>query len=367
MSERAGEEGANRAMKGEVFFVVDAKFFPLAAIQAVRALEASAPDVGVHVFVDGPGADGVAFDPSVAARAGGRLRLHRGQLAALTPVALPEPKPWPREIYGRLFAPRLLAADRLLYLDVDIVIDGPLDELFALDMRGAPLAAVYDASVEAALERAGEKCFGQGRPPGARYFNSGALLVDRARWLERDMAAAALAYIGARRGAGYVDQDFLNHLFPDWLPLSPRWNCLISYLELGLAEAIAPRVVHVTGFVKPWHREFAMQYPGYAEKYRAMARAAAVDLAALPASELRPRYRGFKRARIRLHHQVYRLGFVGRRARAKLAAWRRQRAEFVAFLAEAARRGIFADAFAFAAPLGAEPNQYDGRTFRISR
>jgi lipopolysaccharide biosynthesis glycosyltransferase len=353
-------------MKGEIFFVVDAKFFPLAAVQAVRALEASETDIGVHVFVDGPGAEGVAFDPGVSARAGDRLRLHRGELAPLTPAALPDPKPWPRQVFGRLFAPCALSAGRLLYLDVDVVIDGSLDELFALDMCGAPVAAVGDHMIEAALEEAGDVSFGAGRPHGARYFNSGMLLIDRQRWLARDITREMVAYLNAH-GAIYADQHCVNHLFPDWLPLSPRWNCLITYLELGLAEAVAPRVIHVVGFVKPWHREFAEQYPGYARKYRAMARAAAVDLEALPASERKPRYRGFKGARIKLHRLVYRLGFAGRRVRAKLAGWRRARAEFVVFLSQASASGLFADAFVFAAPPDAEPNQYDGRIFRVSR
>ncbi|MFZ1964491.1 MAG: glycosyltransferase [Roseiarcus sp.] len=354
-------------MKRDIFFVVDAKFFPLAAIQAVRALAMSDREIGVHVFVDGPGNGEVQFDPRVVAQSAGRLHLHRGELAPLTPAALPTPKPWPREIYGRLFVPQLLDADRLLYLDVDIIIDGPLDELFSLDMRGAAVAATYDSSIEASLHRIAGGLFIKDRPAGAQYFNSGMLLIDRKRWLEHDMAAEALLFSSRPVGRGYGEQNFLNFLFPDWLPLSPRWNCLITYLEVGLAEAIAPRVVHVTGFVKPWHREFAAQYPGYAAKYQAMARAADVDLAALPASELRPRYRGFKGARIKLHGLVHRLGFVGRRARAKLAAWRRRRAELVAFLSRAARERQFADAFVFATPPEVEPNQYDGRIFRLSR
>jgi len=354
-------------MTGAVFFVVDAKFFPLATIQAVRALSMSAPEIGVHIFVDGEGCGAVRFAPQVLANAGGRLHLHRGELAPLTPAALPTPKTWPREVYGRLFVPQVLEADRLLYLDADTIIDGPLDELFGLDMRGAALAATYDAPIEATLARSGDPNFVSARPPGARYFNSGALLIDRRGWLARDMAAEAIAFIGARGGEGYVDQDFLNHVFPDWLPLSPRWNCLICYLEHGLAEAIAPRVVHVVGFVKPWHSEFAEQYPSYARKYAEMTRAAAVDLDALPARERKPRYRGFKGARIKLHRLVYRLGFAGGRARAKLAAWRRTRADFVAFLSKAAASGLFADAFVFVAPPEAEPNQYDGRIFRLSR
>ena len=352
-------------MKGAIFFVVDAKFFPLAAIQAVRAVEMSGREIGVHVFVDGKGSDEIRFDPRIEAKAAGRLHLHRGELAPLTPEALPTPKAWPREIYGRLFAPQTLVADRLLYLDVDVVIDGPLDELFSLDMRGAALAATYDLAIEESLQRNGQHTFASARPAGARYFNSGMLLIDRKRWLERDVAAEALAFFPTRLGLGYLDQDFLNFLFPDWLPLSPRWNCLIPFLEAGLQGAINPRVVHVTGFVKPWHREFADQYPLYAEKFAAMASAARVDLSRLPARERTPRFKRLKKIRIGLYRSVYRLGIVTGRTRAHLDFWRARRARFVEFLSRAAEQGLFADAFAFAPPGPAEPSQYDGRTFRV--
>ncbi|MGD0642094.1 MAG: glycosyltransferase family 8 protein [Roseiarcus sp.] len=351
-------------MKGAIFFVVDAKFFPLAAIQAVRALETSDREIDVHVFVDGAGSGEVQFDPQVLAKSAGRLHLHRGELAALTPAALPTPKSWPREIYGRLFAPQIINADRLLYLDVDIVIDGPLDELFSLDMRGAALGATYDVAIEEAQNRTAEKTPSETRPAGARYFNSGMLLIDRRLWLDREMEAEALSFISKRNGRGYVDQDFLNYLFPDWLPLSPRWNCLIPFLETGLQEAIDPRVVHVTGFVKPWHREFADQYPAYAREFAAQVSAAHVDLDKLPAQMRTPGFKPLKKIRIDLHSRIYKLGFVTRRTRAHFDHWRARRARFIEFLTAAAEQGLFADAFAFAPTPTPEPPDFDGRTFR---
>ncbi len=294
----------------------------------------------------------------------GRLHLHRGELAPLTPVTLPTPKAWPREIYGRLFAPQALDADRLLYLDADIIIDGPLDELFSLDMRGAALAATYDVAIEVSLDRNSQHICAKDRPAGARYFNSGALLIDRKRWLDRDVAGQALSFFPQRRGLGFVDQEFLNFLFPDWLPLSPRWNCQVTFLEAGLQEAINPHVVHVTGFVKPWHREFADQYPLYAEKYASMVDAAHVDLEQLPPLIRTPAFKRTKRWRINLHLQVYRLGIVTRRTRAHLAAWRNRRARFIEFLSASAEQGLFADAFRFTPTPALEPPDFDGRTFR---
>ncbi len=354
-------------MKGAIFFTVSTAYFPLAVIQAVRALEMSRPEISVHVFVDGAGDGDVQFDPRVLAKSAGRLLLHHGVLANLTPDALPTPKPWPRAIYGRLFAPQVLDADRLLYLDVDIIIDGPLDELFSLDMRGAALAAAPDLAIEESMKRNPQQLFANNRAPGAQYFNAGMLLIDRELWLRRDVTDGAQRFYAENKGMGYFDQDILNYIFPDWLPISPRWNCLISFLETGLQEAIRPHVVHVTGFVKPWHSEFADQFPSYAEKFAAMVEAAQVDLGQLPVRNRTPGFTPMKRIRIYLHLQVYKMGIVGRRTRAHLANWRNRRAHYIAFLSRAAEEGLFADAFAFAPPTPAEPSQYDGRTFRARR
>jgi hypothetical protein len=139
---------------------------------------------------------------------------------------------------------------------------------------------------------------------------------------------------------------------------------MISFLEAGLQEAIRPHVVHVTGFVKPWHREFADQYPLYAEKFAAMTAAAHVDLRRLPRRNRTPGFKRMKRWRIALHLQVYRLGIVTRRTRAYLAAWRARRARFIEFLSASAKQGLFADAFSFAPPPAPDPPDFDGRTFR---
>ncbi len=234
-------------------------------------------------------------------------------------------------------------------------------------MRRAALAATYDVAIEESLERGAEKIFVENRTAGARYFNSGMLLIDRKLWLDRGIAAEAPSYFSKRLGLGYVDQDFLNFLFADWLPLSPRWNCLIPFLETGLQEAIRPHIVHVTGFVKPWHGEFADQFPGYAKKFDAMVEAAHVDLGILPARERTPRFKRLKKIRIYLYLKVYELGIVTRRTRAHLDRWRNRRAHYIAFLSRTAEEGLFADAFAFAPPTPAEPSQYDGRTFRARR
>ncbi len=69
-----------------------------------------------------------------------------------------------------------LPVDRALYLDSDMVVTQSLHDLFNLDMRGYPVAAVQD-SFFARTE--------WNHPTGLHttpYFNSGMLLADLAQW-----------------------------------------------------------------------------------------------------------------------------------------------------------------------------------------
>ena len=75
-----------------------------------------------------------------------------------------------------------LPVDRALYLDSDMVVTQSLHDLFNLDMRGYPVAAVQD-SVLARIEW--KHPIDLHTTP---YFNSGMLLADLVQWREHNIA-----------------------------------------------------------------------------------------------------------------------------------------------------------------------------------
>ena len=101
-----------------------------------------------------------------------------------------------------------LPVDRALYLDSDMVITQSLHDLFNLDMRGYPVAAVQDSFL-ARTE--------WNHPTGLHttpYFNSGMLLVDLAQWREHNIAAQLLQTAATiDKSVPYGDQCFLNTVF----------------------------------------------------------------------------------------------------------------------------------------------------------
>lgn len=78
-------------------------------------------------------------DRETIARTGqGRISCHFVRVEASLFEGFPESSRYPRQIYYRLAAPLLLPGDldRVLYLDVDLVVINPLRELYSMDFEG---------------------------------------------------------------------------------------------------------------------------------------------------------------------------------------------------------------------------------------
>ena len=113
-----------------------------------------------------------------------------------------------------------LPVDRALYLDSDMVVTQSLHDLFNLDMRGYPVAAVQDSF----LARTDWN-----HPTGLHttpYFNSGMLLADLGQWRKHNIAEQLLQTAATiDKTVPYGDQCFLNTVFQEnWLQLEESWN-----------------------------------------------------------------------------------------------------------------------------------------------
>ena len=199
-----------------------------------------------------------------------RLRqVVEGQGAALRTVAVPEAlmqgfpgtRNFPSMVWLRVLLPTLLPdADRVLYLDADLIVT-------------ADLAPLWDTAL-------GDRLFGAvtnpcypGLPPpvalGLRrpehYLNSGVLLLNLRRMREQNCVDELRHFAIAHPGNPCPEQDALSALYHDrCLLLHPRWNVQAICYERpagrlpfppGQAdEALAqPAIVHFSGTAKPWH------------------------------------------------------------------------------------------------------------------
>jgi lipopolysaccharide biosynthesis glycosyltransferase len=350
-----------------VFFIVDANYFGVSLLQAKQALLMSGPDVAVHVFLEGFGCETEEerrqFD-LVQASAGGRLFLHRQALSPRVPEFFPHTNNLPKVVYGRFYAPEIINAERILYLDADILIRSKLDDLFSVQIGAHPVAAVHDYGFVSAPPSDEGDAISSIRASGD-YFNAGVLLIDRERWLKSGLEERARAFFsehGAK--ASLQDQDFLNWIYRDnWAQLSPRWNFQAALMSIGLQNALEPAILHYSGSLKPWHAESRELFRDYAEEWRQMSLRSGIP------QDWKP-----KRGRVayaktadglknRIMRVAAELGLSTGKMRKRLTEWQDGRERSLAFIEDMVRRDAFADPVSLKLDGKPAEPRYDGRRY----
>lgn len=238
---------STRTSDTAVAMVCDAAFLPYAAYLA-RAIDRAEPSRDFELVIVGP--DLPALPPEL-----NDLRLHR--FDGPNPFAHRKlRKRRSHASYLCLMLPELLPNyRRILYLDCDILPNGPVGEVLAADLHGQALGAVRDVQ--------------QWRTPGRRpaefarlgllkvpYLNSGVMLFDTERWRAEGLTQAC---VGAARdpdlAKGYVrnDQSAVNlALQGRWTELSPVWNWQWTESTRYFADDAGARLIHFIGQKKPW-------------------------------------------------------------------------------------------------------------------
>lgn len=158
---------------------------------------------------------------------------------------------WPRATYFRLLAPQLLAGDRLLHFDPDIIVQSDISQLATIPLR-QPVAAVPERAAKSHL------CNMRLRRGDQPYFNAGVLLIDLHQWRSRELTARTLRWLADHPDAWAQDQDALNAVLDkDWQPLEQTYNSHCS------GEHRSAHIVHFTGERKP--HEAACDHPAKGE------------------------------------------------------------------------------------------------------
>jgi len=164
--------------------------------------------------------------------------------------------------YFRLLMPLHINVDKLLYLDVDIIINKPINELYNTELSNYYVAAVEDAW------RTREYCNKLGMAENAKYFNAGVLLVNLKKWKDEQLFDKFINY---QKNSPFDleshDQDIFNAIFNgNWKRLSLKFNQYeknpdLDYKKLKnffsddeiLEAQKEPVIIHFIGGRKPWH------------------------------------------------------------------------------------------------------------------
>ena len=181
----------------------------------------------------------------------------------------PETGRYPRQIYYRLAAPLLLPEelDRILYLDVDMVIINPLRELYETAFGGNYYAGcTHTREFLTRLNQARLKS-----EKAVAYINTGVLLMNLGALREVIDLAQISAYVTEHEKALILpDQDILTALYGDKIRLVDTVRFNLSDRILGFYNAAHPHekrdlewirensvIIHYCGRNKPWNGDYA--------------------------------------------------------------------------------------------------------------
>ena len=154
-----------------------------------------------------------------------------------------------RSVFLRVLLPQFLPEEleRVIYMDVDMICLGSLDELWELDLQGKPLAALEEKSdkISPLKQELKSGC----------YFNAGLLVIDLALWRERKLTERVVeCYQENTEKLVMLEQDALNLVLDgDFAELPVRFN---RQLEANnpLSAVWQPEdiVLHFVNEAKPW-------------------------------------------------------------------------------------------------------------------
>ena len=150
--------------------------------------------------------------------------------------------------YFRLQIPQYYLDDIVLYLDVDIVVNGDISELFNINIEKYYLAAVSELNFNR-FEILGMK-------NTSSYFNAGVMLINNKKWKKDDFGSKVLDYIKMNPNSILMaDQDGLNsQIDGDFFQLPIKYNAQAEYFKSNkFAKKSECIIVHYSGSVKPWH------------------------------------------------------------------------------------------------------------------
>lgn len=174
-------------------------------------------------------------------------------------------------IFTRLVIPDVLKgqADRVLYLDADILCLGALDELVTIDFDGKLAVVVPDAPV---TTRRRVAALGLQHN---EYFNAGVMLINVDPWIAAGATAQAIDTLAnSTLDLRFNDQDALNIVLNGRARyVDQRYNTLYDLIHdlqvtrTTLRDLHGAVLVHFAGSVKPWAawsgHEAAQLFAGY--------------------------------------------------------------------------------------------------------
>jgi lipopolysaccharide biosynthesis glycosyltransferase len=136
---------------------------------------------------------------------------------------------FPLTSYMRLFGPHIVpeAAEKIIYLDVDMIVQADISQLWHTDLQGHILGTVRDLAGTVSCSWSGIPNYKElGLPADTSYFNAGMMLINAPQWRKENIAGIVMQTLHDNlEHVNLVDQYGLNVVLANkWLEMDKRWN-----------------------------------------------------------------------------------------------------------------------------------------------
>lgn len=164
-----------------------------------------------------------------------------------------------RGMFFRLLMPRLIKADKAVYLDCDVIVDMDIRELWEINLDNKSLAAVKDVwSLDyiengKKLSKRLEMLWDSLNIPYTSYFNSGVLLMNLKKIKsDYNICDSVIDFFREFNKAVLLpDQDFLNYVFrDDCVYIDERFNSIRT--GAITKDNYRNKIWHLAGGAKPY-------------------------------------------------------------------------------------------------------------------
>jgi lipopolysaccharide biosynthesis glycosyltransferase len=233
----------------EVVFAVNNKYIDLLSVALLTLFKTNSTNLVINIIYSDLSAKNISYLKGICKSYDTEINFF--QVDALDFHGLPERGHLRVEAYYRMAIPDLIKADKVLYLDCDIMVMSDLESLYALDLTNLPLAAVQDPVFQPIKDL--------DMDINSTYFNSGIMFINLDYWRKNNIAERALRYLRTNpQKITYADQCALNAVVNgNYFSLSKEFNFQSGHIKNS--EDLSPflknhlKIVHFTGSLKPTH------------------------------------------------------------------------------------------------------------------
>lgn len=153
-------------------------------------------------------------------------------------------------VFARLFIPEFFKKEeRAIYLDCDIIVLKPLEELYNMDLNEKSIGVILDGQKDqkSSLSRLNLSL-------NRTYFNAGVMVMDLKRLRENSKFLKTIDYcLNPDCELQLNEQDALNIIFEnDYMINDIVWNYTHGNSEENSYSEKDIGIVHFTGDIKPW-------------------------------------------------------------------------------------------------------------------